>query len=97
VPIWVTEWNNGASWCQGDIPYDQNTSTVSNFMNMLEASPFVERYSIYQWWTDTSGLCLVTNNILTPLGVMYLNYQSKVAHTQVLPPGGKPGHRAIPF
>jgi len=90
-PIWLTEWNNGASWCQGDIPYEQNATSVSNFMNMLEAAPFVERYAIYPWWTDTSGLMLVTNNVLTPLGVMYLNYQSKLAYTQVLPPGGSRG------
>jgi autotransporter-associated beta strand protein len=51
----------------------------------------VERYSIYQWWNDTSGLCLVTNNILTPLGVVYLNYQSKLAYAQVSPPGGSRG------
>jgi autotransporter-associated beta strand protein len=87
-PIWVTEWNNGASWCQGDISYATSATTISNFINMLESAPFVERYAIYPWWSDTSGLAVVTNSVLTPVGVVYRNKQSALAYTQTLPAGG---------
>lgn len=86
-PMWVTEWNDGASWCS-PIPssYDAEATAMSNFVAVLESCPFVERYSIYQYFSG-SYLQLVTNNVLTAAGVAYMNMPSKVAYTQVWPPG----------
>ncbi len=95
-PVWVTEWNNGASWCQGDISYDQNATAISNFITMLESAPFVERYAIYQWWSVTSGLQTVTNGVLTPVGVVYRDKQSGLAYKQTWP-GGSRGIAQLQF
>jgi autotransporter-associated beta strand protein len=90
-PIWLTEWNNGASWCQGGISLAQNATAISNFVTMLESAPFIERYAIYQWWDTTTGLRMTTTNspsTLTPAGQFYHDKQSALAYTQTLPPGG---------
>jgi autotransporter-associated beta strand protein len=94
-PMWVTEWNDGASWCT-PLPSTPaaDATAISNFVNMLESAPFVERYSIYQHFDPSSNLNLVTTNspaALTPAGVVYLNMPSKVAYAQVWPKGGSRG------
>ena len=96
-PMWVTEWNNGASWCT-PLPADYNAeaTALTNFVTALENSPIVERYSIYSYWSGTAGtnLQLATGSgsgTLTPAGVAYMNLPSKVAYTQVWPPGSGRG------
>lgn len=90
-PMWVTEWNDGASWCS-PLPGSQaaDATAISNFVAVLENCPFVERYSIYEYFDPSTYLNLVTTNTpaaLTPAGVIYMNMPSKVAYTQVWPPG----------
>ena len=62
-PIWITEFNNGANWTTGPDPTAaQQAATVQAMVDMLESTPWVERYSIYNWvedvrrveWDDTS-------------------------------------------
>ena len=96
-PMWVTEWNDGASWCM-PLPADYNAeaAALTNFVTALENSPIVERYSIYSYWSGTAGtnLQLATgsgNGVLTAAGVAYMNLPSKVAYTQVLSPGSGRG------
>ena len=96
-PMWVTEWNDGASWCT-PLPADYNAeaAALTNFVTALENSPIVERYSIYSYWSGTAGtnLQLATgsgNGVLTAAGVAYMNLPSKVAYTQVWPPGSGRG------
>ena len=96
-PMWVTEWNDGASWCT-PVPADYNAeaTALTNFVTALENSPIVERYSIYSYWSGTAGtnLQLATGSgsgTLTPAGVAYMNLPSKVAYTQVWPPGSGRG------
>lgn len=63
-------------------------------MAVLESCPFVERYSIYEYFDPSSYLNLVTTNTpaaLTPAGVAYMNMPSKVTYTQVWPTGGSQG------
>jgi len=95
LPMWVTEWNDGASWCT-PLPGSEaaDATSISNFVAALENCPFVERYSIYEYFDPSTYLNLVTTNTpaaLTPAGVMYLNLPSKVAYTQVMPAGGSRG------
>ena len=92
-PLWVTEWNNGASWCSSGLPGSQAADAIAigNDIAMLESAPFVERYAIYQWFDPSTYLNLITTNstpTLTPAGVVYANMVSKLAYTQTLPPGG---------
>ena len=96
-PMWVTEWNDGASWCT-PLPADYNAeaAALTNFVTALENSPIVERYAIYSYWSGTAGtnLQLATGSgsgTLTPAGVAYMNLPSKVAYTQVWPPGSGRG------
>lgn len=52
-PIWVTEFNNGANWTGDPDPsFAQQAATVQAMVDMLESTPWVERYSIYNWVED---------------------------------------------
>lgn len=52
-PLWVTEFNNGATWTTAPDPsYSQQAATVGKMIEMLDNAPFVERYAIYNWVED---------------------------------------------
>ena len=92
-PVWVTEWNDGASWCTSGLPGSQaaDATAIASDVAMLDSAPFVERYAIYEWFDPSTYLNLITTNTptaLTPAGVVYANQQSAMAYTQTLPPGG---------
>jgi len=92
-PVWVTEWNNGASWCSSGLPGSQaaDATAISNDVAMLDRAPFVERYAIYEWFDPSTYLNLITTNAtptLIPAGMAYTNEPSVLAYTQTLPPGG---------
>jgi autotransporter-associated beta strand protein len=80
-PIWVTEFNNGASWCGSQPTQSGQASTISSFLSMLESTPFVERYAIYSWF-GSSNLDMIYNSVLTPAGTNYLKQQSTMAYAQ---------------
>ena len=47
-PLWVTEFNNGANWTGDPDPtFDQNRNVIEAMINMMDGTPWVERYSIY--------------------------------------------------
>lgn len=54
-PIWITEWNNGASWTNESWPssysdrltYQMNK--VKEILSTLDNADFVERYAFYNW------------------------------------------------
>ncbi len=54
-PIWITEWEWGASWTSGSNPSsaDDARDKVLQILDMLEYNDYVERYSYYEW--DTGG------------------------------------------
>lgn len=54
-PIWITEWEWGASWTSGSNPAnaDDARDKVLGILDMLEYNDYVERYSYYEW--DTGG------------------------------------------
>ncbi len=54
-PIWITEWEWGASWTSGSNPSsaDDARDKVLGILDMLEYNDYVERYSYYEW--DTGG------------------------------------------
>jgi autotransporter-associated beta strand protein len=92
-PVWVTEWNDGASWCSSGLPGSQaaDATAIASDVAMLDSAPFVERYAIYEWFDPSTYLNLITTNAtptLTPAGVVYANQQSAMAYTQTLPAGG---------
>ena len=86
-PLWITEFNNGATWTSCAVPtLQQNAQTISDFITMLDAAPFVERYAIYNWVGDTRAM-VDTNGVLTPAGVVYLNESSPKSYLQEFPCG----------
>ena len=90
-PLWVTEFNNGANWCGGTPPtLAQNATRITEFLDMLESAPFVERYAIYNW-VGAERAMVADNGTLTPAGVIYRDRQSRMAYSQTVPPGGSRG------
>lgn len=86
-PLWITEWNNGANWTSAPDPNErQQKAAVEAMIKMLDETPFVERYALYNWVED--GRMLVRkDNSLTPAGEVYRDKKSPVAFTQ--PKDGK--------
>ena len=54
-PIWITEWEYGASWTSGSNPSnaDDARAKVFDILERLEYNDYVERYSYYEF--DTGG------------------------------------------
>ncbi len=87
-PLWVTEWNNGANWTGCGAPtYAQQQAAVSAMINMLETTPFVERYAIYNWVEDVRRVEW-DDGSLTDAGVTYRDKVSSLSYRQELPDNG---------
>lgn len=87
-PLWVTEWNNGANWTGcGDPTYAQQQAAVSAIIDMLENTPFVERYAIYNWVEDVRRVEW-DDGSLTDAGVTYRDKTSALSYMQALPDNG---------
>ena len=90
-PLWVTEFNDTdfSSGCTQS--QSSEASAISGYISMMESMPFVERYSVYEYFDPSSNLNLITTNStpsLTQAGQVYHNQQSTMAYAQTLPPGG---------
>jgi autotransporter-associated beta strand protein len=86
-PLWITEWNNGANWTTcADPTYGQQQACISAMINMLDNTPFVERYALYNWVETVREV--VTNGVLTPSGVSYRDEYSPIGYVQALPDNG---------
>ena len=86
-PLWITEWNNGANWTGcGDPSYPQQQAAVAAMINMLDTTPFVERYALYNWVEDVRAL--TTNNVLTAAGATYRDQSSPLGYVQALQGNG---------
>lgn len=55
LPVWITEWEWGASWTSGSNPNSANDARAKVFdlLEKLEYNKYVERYSYYEF--DTGG------------------------------------------
>ncbi len=96
-PIWVTEFNNGANWTGDPDPtYAQNAAVIQAMIQMMDETPWIERYAIYsrveftrQTHYDEGGL--------TPMGVMYREHVAPLAYLQSLPDNGTRGISHLHF
>ena len=88
-PIWLTEFNNGANWTDSnyDPTYAQNEACIEAMVNMMDETPWVERYSVYsaveqvrQVYYDAGGF--------TPMGAMYRDHESPNGYQQIIPGEG---------
>ncbi len=103
-PIWITEWNNGASWTTEGWPesygdkLSRQRDAIRKILAVLDENDFIERYSIYNW--DSYYRAMVSwdgdknNWWVTPAGEVYRDahpthaYQEKMQFT---PRGWFPG------
>jgi autotransporter-associated beta strand protein len=84
-PIWITEWNNGANWTGcGDPTFTQQAAAVQEMMDMLDSTPFVERYALYNWVEDVRRVKW-DDGSLTTAGVVYRDKVSSLSHRQAIP------------
>lgn len=84
-PIWVTEFNNGANWTKDRKPtIEQEKATIAAFIEMLDKTPFVERYAIYNWVEDVRRMQMDEKNDgpLTPAGEAYRDEVSPISYLQ---------------
>ena len=87
-PLWVTEWNNGANWTScADPSFAQQEASVQAMIDMLESTPFVERYSIYNWVEDVRRVKW-DDGSLTAAGVRYRDKASSLAYLQEMADAG---------
>lgn len=81
-PIWITEWNYGASWT-ADISsnqYEEVRKNVQSIVEMLDTCSFVERYAIYNWDTWYRAMLNWDNGWVTPAGQVYRDTRSTFAY-----------------
>src|SRR5262249_16060553 len=91
-PIWVTEFNDTDFSAGCNQTASSEASAIGGYISMMESCPFVERYSIYPYFSAASNLAMTSTNnppTLTQAGQVYHDQQSSLAYAQVLPAGGK--------
>jgi hypothetical protein len=87
-PIWLTEWNNGANWTRDPKPNErQQRDAIREIIKMLDETPYVERYAIYNWVEEIRHVKR-NDGSLTPAGEAYRDQVSPPAYRQSnhLPP-----------
>ncbi|HHY85420.1 MAG TPA: hypothetical protein GYA07_07775 [Verrucomicrobia bacterium] len=85
-PLWITEFNNGANWtCCAPGSYAEQAAIISQFIEMLDNAPFVERYAIYNWVGPNREM--IVGGSLTAAGVAYRDNASPNSYQQTVPPG----------
>jgi hypothetical protein len=98
-PIWLTEFNNGANWTdnQGVPTEAQNATKIGEFIDMMGWTPFIERYSIYNWVGDTRRMVWDGGSSLLPAGTVYKNQVSPLAQVQDFPETATPANASFLF
>ena len=82
LPIWVTEFNNGANWTSSPDPtYQQNAQWIADITNMFDNTPWIERYSVYSRVEATRQMTYDQGG-LTPAGQVYFNNESPIGYRQ---------------
>ncbi len=85
-PIWVTEFNYGATWTWDSGPtMAQYIAGLSSYVYMLDTCSFIERYNIFNF--NNSALSLYTQKepvILNEAGEYYRDFEDAIAYTQQL-------------
>lgn len=103
-PIWITEWNNGASWTTESWPdgygekLEKNRAAIASILEVLDTCRFVERYSIYNWDSYYRALINTDDGWVTPAGEVYRDDKSTFAYNaavQYIPHWWKPSVKDV--
>ncbi|MGI9177300.1 MAG: LamG-like jellyroll fold domain-containing protein, partial [Pirellulales bacterium] len=82
LPIWLTEFNNGANWTTAADPtLQQNADWLASVTTTFDATPWIERYSIYSAVEAVRQMVDSSGN-LTPAGLVYKNNASPIGYVQ---------------
>ncbi|MEI7503936.1 MAG: glycosyl hydrolase, partial [Paludibacter sp.] len=89
IPIWVTEFNYGASW---NVTANESMLSLYNgqkdFVTKMNAAPFIERYAVFAWSNPLNmvdSLCSsfekynssdISKTVLSARGVFYRDFES---------------------
>jgi autotransporter-associated beta strand protein len=84
-PIWITEWNQGANWtaCADPTP-TQHQASIAAMIDMLDNTPFVERYALFNWVEDVRRVKW-DDGTLTASGTTYRDKVSPLSYWQDIP------------
>ncbi len=81
-PLWITEWNNGANWTGcADPTYAQQQACIAAMIDMLDNTPFVERYAPFNWVEDARRL-VWDDNWPTDAGFAFRDNAAPLAYRQ---------------
>jgi hypothetical protein len=92
-PIWIKEFNYGATWTAQPASNQAAGIGLLSYMNMLDDADFVERYSVFTWQPDKPvySLMSVRNPVtLSSSGIMYRDHVSPMAYAQEVYEQGEP-------
>ena len=96
-PIWITEWNNGANWTGcADPTYEQQAACIGAMIDMLDSTPWVERYAIYNWVEDVRRVQW-DDGWPTQAGEVYRDQVSPIGYQQEIPGSGKSANAIYNF
>lgn len=95
LPIWLTEWNNGANWTDNnhDPSPSQQEKAIEAMVRMLDETPWVERYAIYSNVEDFRKVQL--DGSLTGAGEVYHDQPSPIGYQQEYSEGDRGSSDAI--
>jgi hypothetical protein len=83
-PLWIKEWNNGASWTTEWWPDGYSESLTKQYnelkaiLNVMDTASFVERYSIYNW-VGYKRMLITDEGWITPAGELYRDSKPPLA------------------
>lgn len=87
-PIWLTEFNNGANWTDdADPTFAQNRNVIEAMINMMDDTPWIERYSVYSAVEEVRQVYYNAGGY-TPMGQMYKDHESPIGYQQIIPGEG---------
>lgn len=78
LPLWVTEFNNGARWVKGHNPsLQQNAKAIAGYCKIMDQCDFIERYAVFNMKDNRS---IIADGKLTPAGKRYRDNPSAQAY-----------------
>ncbi|MBN2684565.1 MAG: hypothetical protein JXR40_04755 [Pontiellaceae bacterium] len=95
-PIWVTEFNNGANWTGNAPTFEQNHACIEAMVNMMDETPWVERYSVYSAVEEVRQVYYNAGGY-TPMGQMYRDHESPIGYQQLVPGEGMAASASYAF
>ncbi|WP_373941797.1 glycosyl hydrolase [Polaribacter sejongensis] len=85
-PIWIKEFNYGATWVSNKPTTNQAASDgLESYLNKLDETDFIERYAVFTWQPDSEVYSLMSVRYPVTLsisGEMYRDHVSPVAYTR---------------